>query len=125
MKGLFSAIVTFVTILIIASSCYYDNEETLYPNITPCDTANVTFSGSVRILLSNNCLSCHSNSQAAANGNNIRLELHSDVAAMAATIEGAINHLPQYSHMPKNGRKLEACLIRQFEIWRQKGSPND
>ncbi|MBG0857913.1 MAG: hypothetical protein IQL11_00310 [Bacteroidales bacterium] len=126
MKGSFQLIVTFVTFLLSATSCYYDNEEALYPSLnTACDTTNVTFSGKIVPMLANNCLSCHSNATAATSGNGIRLEDFADVRSQAAAISGAINHTGTYSPMPKNGSKLKPCLITQFEIWFKNGTPNN
>lgn len=125
MKLLYSLNVTFVIILLSASSCTYYNEETLYPDLFSCDTTNITFSGTITKILAGNCFSCHSDSQAPQNGNNIHLESYADVAAMADVISGAIKHLPSHSPMPKNGRKLNTCLIRQFDKWKEQGSPDN
>jgi hypothetical protein len=126
MRGFFLSLVTFVTILLLPASCYYDNEEALYPSLnTACDTANVTFSGKIIPMLSNNCLSCHSNVTAGSAGNGIRLENYADVQSRVTAIAGSINHSGTYSPMPKNGSKLKACLIAQFEIWVRKGTPNN
>ena len=118
--------ISFVAILVLILSCVYHNEEELYPSSnTPCDTLNVTFSGKIVPLLTNNCFSCHSNTTATFFGNGIRLENYSDVKFMAAAISGAINRTGTYSPMPKNGSKLKACLITQFDFWVQKGSPDN
>jgi hypothetical protein len=117
--------VTFVTLLFSAFSCYYDNEETLYPNISVCDTSNITFSRSVLTMLSDNCFSCHSSQRAPANGNNISLQSYADVSSRATSISAAINHTAGVTPMPKNGGKLNLCLIRQFDLWMQKGSPDN
>jgi hypothetical protein len=119
-------IVTFVTILLVAGSCYYDNEEALYPSLnSSCDTINVTFSGKIAPLLASNCLSCHSNAMAAVAGNGIRLQDYADVKARTAAIAGSIKHTGTYSPMPKNGGALNACLITQFDIWVNNGAPNN
>jgi len=126
MKGSYLSFVTFVTILLLAASCFYDNEEALYPSVNAaCDTTNVTYSGKIVPLLVNNCLSCHSNAAAASAGNGIRLENYADVQSRAAAISGSINHSGTYSPMPKNGGKLKACLITQFDIWVKNGTPNN
>jgi mono/diheme cytochrome c family protein len=126
MKHLFLSIVTIVTILLLAASCYYDNEEALYPTLnSSCDTTNVTFSGKIVPMLANNCLSCHSNATAASAGNNIRLQDYADVKARTTAITGSIKHTGTYSPMPKNGGKLNACLITQFDKWVKNGSPNN
>jgi hypothetical protein len=126
MKRLLQAFVTFVAILFFTMSCYYDNEEALYPSInSACDTTNVTFSGKIVPMLADNCLSCHSNAMASTAGNNIRLENYADVLAKAAAIKGSINHTGTYSPMPKNGGKLSPCLITRFNIWVRNGTPNN
>lgn len=107
-------------------SCYYDNEEALYPALSSsCDTTNVTFSGTIAPLLNNSCYSCHSNSTAASAGNSIRLESYADVVAKADRISGSIKHLGSYSPMPKNGGLIKACSITQFDIWVRKGMLNN
>jgi len=126
MKRLFPPLIIVSIITFFLISCYYDNEEFLYPSLgTTCDTSNVTFSGTVAPILSNSCLSCHSNTTAASSGNNIRLENFADVKARAAAIAGSIKPQPSYSPMPKNGGKLKACSITQFDIWVRKGMLNN
>lgn len=112
--------------LLLAVSCYYDNEEALYPDLNSgCDTTGVTFIGNIVPMLANNCLSCHSNATAASAGNGIRLENYADVKNRAAAIAGSIKHLSGYSPMPKNGGKLNACLVSQFDIWVRTGMPDN
>lgn len=115
-----------IMVITLLASCYYDNEEALYPSLnTQCDTTNVTFSGTVVPILAGNCLSCHSNSTAAAFGNNIRLEDYADVQTRAAAVAGSIKHTGNYSPMPKNGGKLKDCAIIQFDIWVRQGMPDN
>ena len=107
-------------------SCYYDNLEYLYPSLSSsCDTTHVTFSGSISVMLQNNCLSCHSNSSAALFGGGYQLQNYADVSAFSDRIRGAINHESGYSAMPKNGGSLDACTIRQFDIWLAAGKPDN
>lgn len=126
MKRSFIPPVIFFTMLLSVLSCYYDNEEALYPSVSnTCDTLNVTFSGTVVPMLAGNCLSCHSNSSASGSGNGIRLENYADVKTYSTRIAGAIKHSGGYSPMPKNGGKLNPCLINQFDIWINKGMLNN
>lgn len=107
-------------------SCYYDNEEALYPGLnTSCDTTNVTFSGTVVPMLSDDCYSCHSNSNAPAKGNNVALQDYNDVVAKNAAISGSIKHTGSYVPMPKNGGKIKECSINQFDIWVKDGMPDN
>jgi hypothetical protein len=126
MKRLYSPLSFVAIILVLLGSCYYDSEEALYPVLnSACDTTNVTFSGKIVPLLANNCLSCHSNVTAAGSGNGIRLENYADVQTRAAAIAGSIKQTGTYSAMPKNGGKLKACLITQFDLWVSKGMLNN
>jgi hypothetical protein len=121
-----SLLLLIVITMALLASCYYDNEEALYPSYSSaCDTSNVTYSGTIVPIMSSNCLSCHSNASAASFGNNIRLEDYADVVSRAPAIAGSIKHTGSYSPMPKNGGKLKDCSIKQFDIWVRKGMPNN
>ena len=116
-----SAIIAFLCL-----TCYYDNEEYLYPELNnSCDTTSVTFSSTISGMLNNNCLSCHSNATAANFGNNIRLEDYTDVKTRSQGVLGSIKHESGFSPMPKGGDKLSDCLISQFGIWVNNGTPNN
>jgi hypothetical protein len=126
MRRLYIPIIIISILFLSLVSCYYDNEEALYPSInSSCDTINVTFSGTIVSILRNNCYSCHSNNTAAANGNNIRLENYADLVGRAIAVEGSIKHTGNYIPMPKNGGKIKACAINQFDIWVSNGMPNN
>lgn len=126
MKKVITPIVTFVTFLLVAGACYYDNEEALYPlAASDCDTTNVSYSITVTGILSGSCLSCHSGTNAAVAGNNIRLDTYTDLSASLQAVQASINHKAGYSPMPKNGGKLNSCSLTQFDIWIRKGAPNN
>jgi hypothetical protein len=124
MKNLIPA-VAIMTILIIAGSCYYDSEEALYPDLnTSCDTTNITFGVTITQILKDNCYSCHSNSKAASNGGNIRLQDFADVAG-SSSLYDAVQHKGTAMPMPKNGGKLNDCAINQINIWFRDGKLNN
>ena len=126
MRSYFMMVAATVMFLVLAGSCYYDNEEALYPDLNSgCDTTGVTFNGKIAQMLANNCLACHSNTTAAVSGNGIRLENYTDVKSMATSVAGSIKHTGTYSPMPKNGGKLNNCLINQFDIWVRTGMPEN
>ena len=114
--------IIYLLIWIAVYGCYWENEEALYPVDQFCDTAFVSFSGDILPILTNNCFSCHSNSNATENAFGITLEDHVDVSASAILIIGAINHLEGFPQMPKNGVKLDTCKIQVFEAWENQGS---
>jgi len=89
-----------------------------------CDSTNVTFSGTVRPIITNKCLGCHSGTPPQGNIN------YSSYAGVKTKVDdgrlwGAINHLPGFSPMPKGGNKLSACEINQFKKWIAAGAPNN
>jgi len=106
------------------SSCYYDNEEELYPNPTSCDTTNITYSGTVVPILQNSCYSCH-NSVNQQGG--IVLDNYNDLQTIVnnGSFRGAINHLNGYSPMPKGGEKLNDCNLTLINKWLDDGAPNN
>jgi hypothetical protein len=108
------------------AGCYYDKEETLYPSPrNSCDTSSVSFSGSVKPLLSIRCYGCHSNANASAFGGGRRLENYSDVRSNASRIYSAITHQSGYTPMPSGGGMLDDCSIAVIRIWNRNGSPDN
>lgn len=113
--------------LIIAGlmqSCYYDNEEDLYPQPAPCDTTNITYSQNVWPIVNDNCTSCHSGS---APSGNISLTDYNEIvdAANDGSLLGTIRHDDGWSPMPKGGGQLPDCDIKHIEIWVDEGTPNN
>ncbi|MCO6488523.1 MAG: hypothetical protein J5I98_08905 [Phaeodactylibacter sp.] len=105
------------------SSCYYDVEEELYPEID-CDTQGVTYSGTIQPLLSENCLVCHS---AAVNTAGITLEGYDKLKTQVdnGRLLGAIRHQPGFSPMPQGAAQLPECDIMKIEAWISNGAPNN
>jgi hypothetical protein len=121
-------LITPAILAVLAWSCYYDNEEFLYPKLSSsCDTANVTFSSSVKPVLQQYCFTCHSNGNAASFGGNIKLEDYTDVKISAdnGKLYGSVAHLPGYSQMPKGGAKIDDCNISIIKTWIDSGSPDN
>lgn len=117
-----------LSLVLIVSTCYYDSEEFLFPQINDqCDTLNITFINSVAPMLDNSCLSCHANSVAASFGGNIRLENYADVKVQADNhkLLGSVAHENGYSPMPMGTPKLENCKITTIRIWVNAGALNN
>jgi len=121
MKRYFLPVVMLFVIFI--ASCYYDNEEALYPSLnTACDTTSVTYSGTIAPFLSSNCNSCHSGSVPSGS---ISLSGYANVQTVA-TSGLLINALKGngVSIMPPSG-SLSACRISQFQSWIRNGMLNN
>jgi hypothetical protein len=123
MKRLIISLAIFTVFSFFIGSCYYDNEEALYPSLNnTCDTTIVTFSGTIAPVLANNCYSCHSNANAAFGGN-VHLEAFADVVTNSSKIIVSIKQTGT-KPMPPSG-KLKDCSITQFDIWVRKGMLNN
>lgn len=89
-----------------------------------CDTANVTYSGAIRNIVSNKCQGCHSG-PAASGGYDFTNYSVLKARANDGKLWGAVNHLPGFSPMPKNGNKLSTCELAQIKKWIDAGAPNN
>jgi hypothetical protein len=123
MKRSFITVAVIAIFLLFFISCYYDNEEALYPTLnSSCDTTNVTFSGTIAPMLNNNCYSCHSDATASF-GAGIHLQSFSDVVTNSARVVAAIKQTGPYPMPP--GGKLNSCSVTQYDIWVRNGMPNN
>jgi hypothetical protein len=94
-------------------------------NITvPCDTSNITYSGTIAPIIQTNCLGCHSS---VGGGGGIFLNSYSSVKGQVdnGRLWGAINWQPGFYQMPNSGAKLSDCDISKIRIWIQQGAPNN
>lgn len=115
-------------ILLLIAGCYYDNEETLYPQTSSgCDTTNVTYTASVKPILQSYCLGCHSTAAAPASGNNVRLENYTDLKTYVTNgkLYGTVSQASGFSPMPKGGGKLDNCTLLKIKKWIDDGALNN
>jgi mono/diheme cytochrome c family protein len=119
-----------LTLLFVATSCYYDNEEALYPTantVRDCDTAAITYTANIVPIITGKCNTCHSVASSSSSGGNIVLEGYSNLQKVAANgkLLGAISYAPGYSQMPKNANKLSYCEITAIRRWIESNTPNN
>jgi len=121
---IFKQIIPTILIVVTLQSCYYDNEEDLYPNPPECDTINVSYSQDVWPIISSNCTSCHSGG---APSGNVYLDNYDNIviAADNGSLMGAIKHENGYSPMPKGGAMLSDCNIAIIQKWVDDGTPDN
>lgn len=121
---IFNYLMTVCFIILGLSSCYYDNEEDLYPQSTPCDTINVTYSQTIAPIMSNSCDFCHGGSAPQAN---VITDNYDDLKIIADDnrLWGSVNHESGYSPMPKDRPQLSDCDLKKIRIWLDNGALND
>ena len=114
----------FVVLLGI-SSCYYDNEEELYP-AGICLTNNMSLQNNILPILERNCYVCHSISSA-SNTSNVTLEGYTELMKYVSSgkLMGAIRREDGYPAMPQNASKLKDCDIAKIEQWIADGALNN
>ena len=110
---------------LISQSCYYDNEEDLYPD-TSCDTSITTYSAVIAPIIMENCSysGCHDNGTSPAGG--LSLTAHQGIAGASNQIVNRINRGESDPLlMPRGTGKLNACDIEKIERWVRNGSLNN
>jgi mono/diheme cytochrome c family protein len=107
------------------SSCFYDKADLIYPQPTTCDTATVTYSGTVAPILATNCNGCHGGTAAAGAG--IKLDTYASLSTWVTNGKflNSMLHNGQASPMPKGGSKLDACTLNKVSAWITKGAANN
>lgn len=116
----YSPLIIPALLLFLATSCYYDNEEYLYP-ANGCDTTNVTYSGTIGSILETNCNNCHN--PGSPNGGVI-LNNYDDLKVVVnnGRFWGSVNHEQGYQPMPQNLPKLSECNLTKIKKWIDDGA---
>jgi mono/diheme cytochrome c family protein len=116
-------LISLTLTLFSISSCYYDNEEYLYPAVTACDTSTVSYSQAIVPILQSNCLGCHSG---ATPSGDINLETYTNV--MIKVNDGSLLNAVKYNNinspMPPSG-KMNNCNINKIAAWINQGAANN
>ena len=89
-----------------------------------CDTTLVTFSGTVKPILSSNCIFCHNTGNAPL-GVNLDNYSATKMQVNNGKLLGSITHSPGFIPMPKGGPKLRDCDISKIRKWITSGAPNN
>lgn len=126
MKKNISKYFLFALVVLSFSSCYYDNEEELYPSVITCDTITVTYSATIAPILTTNCNGCHNTASASASGGGVILDTYSQAStyALSGKLFGVVSHTSG-SPMPKGGAKIDDCSIAKIKKWAAAGAPNN
>lgn len=121
-------IISFVALALVLSvsftSCYYDNEEYLYPGREFCDTTNLSYKSDIAPIFTLKCNACHGGASPQAG---LKTDNHSDLLLIIndGRLEGAINHQSGFQPMPQNGPKMSQCELDKIGQWINNGAPNN
>lgn len=124
------AIILFSTlvIMILASTCYYDSQEYLFPQINnQCDSTGTIPYARVDSVLQANCMTCH---DAPSPSSGLDLSTYDKVRPYAITkrgvtpiLQGAIRQMSDFQAMPQPPNPvLDICGIRIIELWIEQGA---
>ena len=122
-KHLYIAVITMV----YTSSCYYDNQQELYPGQAQCDTANVGFAKNIKSLIDAQCVGCHNTAAPTAG---VALSTHAEILVYAKSgqLYGVLARIAPYTQqqfMPPGGAKWNDCNLSKLKSWIDKGAPNN
>jgi hypothetical protein len=104
-------------------ACISENKQSVLNN-SICDTSAVTYTNTVRPLMTSYCISCHNSSSPSAG---VNLEGYSNVKNYVdnGQLWGTMNHSNGFSPMPKGTPKLDACSLSKLLAWINKGALNN
>jgi len=110
-------------VMLMLSSCYYDNEEELYEYYNQqntCDTSAVSFATDIMPMIQGNCVSgCH-----VAGGTGVGIfENYAEVKAKVDN--GSMNNRVVVVRDMPPANALTDCQILQMQAWILNGAPNN
>ena len=115
-----SAWASLVTMIILATGCYYNKRELIYPGTTvDCSKVTATYTV-VRSIMAGKCNTAGCHNAASAAGSTV-LETYDQVKAMAARIKQRV--LVDKTMPP--GNPLTAPDIAVLTCWINSGTPNN
>lgn len=111
--------------LIVATGCYYDSVEGLYPQLNSTDPCSAqvpaSYDAAIQTIITLNCVSCHSAGNASGG---IRLDSYQAVRNTTnnGLLVNVIDRRPGFSAMPPS-RPLAACQVEKIKLWITNGTP--
>jgi hypothetical protein len=118
-----------LVVMILVSTCYYDSQEFLFPQVSSqCDSTGTIPYSRVDSILQANCMSCH---DGPSSSSGLDLSGYDQVYPYATTLrngtpilQGAIRRMtPDFQPMPQPpAPALDICGIRIIELWIEQGA---
>jgi hypothetical protein len=116
---------TMILLVLGLHSCYYDNEQYLYPESTDtvnCQDTAFTYTSRISNLISGNCFgsTCHNQPSGLVNLTTFEAVSLNGAEIVCRVVEGEA--CSQGNKMPPNGY-LSDCDMQAFTRWQQNGYP--
>ncbi|MFO7830300.1 MAG: hypothetical protein R6V23_16900 [Bacteroidales bacterium] len=120
---LFARVYFFIFLIIILSSCTFDNEEDLLKDFT-CDTTDVSYHD-LTYIFSDICANCHN--ETFTYREEIKMDNYENVKSSINTglVWPAINHESGVPPMPNGLPKLSDCDLAKIQAWIDAGMPEN
>lgn len=106
------------------NGCYNDKFDEIYPISAyrdPCDsTLDIVYSQSIKLILTYNCVTCHSNSNASGG---IKLDTYESAKEQVdnGALYGSVHKQSNYIPMPPAGA-LQKCEMERLDAWIKNGA---
>jgi hypothetical protein len=128
LKALFA--IGFGLLLAGLPGCYRDKADQVYPGTgtgtTTCDTANITYSGTIKAIVDQHCAiaGCHDGS----NASTYDMRTYEGIYYYCVSTNkllGSIRHDNGFVAMPQGAAKLDDCTINKITSWVNNGALNN
>ena len=119
---LLTLLLTFIALFFHA--CKKENVNDIQCNTTGWNPDSIRYSNTVSVIISQNCLGCHSSS---IKKGRVALDSYDNVKKYADNhkLLGAIGHLKGYKGMPRNANMLPQDKVCKIKFWIDNGTLNN
>lgn len=116
-------VLLILSITCLFSSCIKKNAEDAFPDVPDCELSGITYTLTIKPVISNHCLSCHTGT--ALTGYDFSTYEGLKVVADNGKLINSINHVAGAPPMPQGAAKLDDCTIEQITKWVSDGALNN
>jgi hypothetical protein len=110
--------ILFLLSMAVLSSCYYDNEEELYPNGSNCDVSNIDYQTVIKPIFETKCATsgCHVSGTG-------RKNLSTDQGIQDIVNDGRLEERVLIRKDMPPSQPLSSCEIAYLKEWLKNGAP--
>lgn len=112
-------------LLTFPPGCYYDNEQDLYGDPAPCDTAAVSYANFIEPLLQDHCYKCHKETEPEFSGYILEGYENTRDYAISGKIADRTNNAANPMPPLSEGGLLPDCDRQKIKAWIAAGAPQN